>query len=36
MVKYSDVELEIIRFNAEDVIATSCTDPTVGGDDGDL
>lgn len=25
MVKYNDVELEIIRFTTEDVITTSCT-----------
>lgn len=24
MVKYTEAELEIIRFDAEDVIATSC------------
>ena len=25
MVKYTEAELEIIRFDAEDVITTSCT-----------
>ena len=36
MVKYSDVELEIIRFNADDVIATSCVAPVGVEDDGGL
>ena len=28
MVKYTDAELEIITFDAEDVITTSCTGET--------
>ena len=27
MVKYTEAELEVIRFSAEDVITTSCTSP---------
>ena len=27
MVKYNEVELEVIRFSTEDVITASCTNP---------
>lgn len=30
MVKYTEAELEIIRFDAEDVIATSCNSDCTG------